>query len=503
MNKDNLSIESEKIDKIDKIVDLLYDINIDFEVKDNKINELENKLSRFNENKEFNLYYDYKKFNYYISSADKIEDIIQAGLDFIMEIIGGTSCYICFKKRDTWDIKSVALNSTFANGINYDNIDFISNEINKSEDQFIIPDLSSNEIDVFNKGSFVGIDLKRKDIYLGFIALYNENAGVIESNKIEFFKLICKQLEIYFENIYLLDKIDEVYITDKLTDLYNRIQLNRKIYSIDKKDIPRYSFIMIDIDNLGRVNDTYGHLFGDMVIVNLAKIIKTVETKYNIIGYRFEDDKFLIMCEDKKHTELMVIAEEIRIQFNDVKYKIEEVETDTTFSASFGISSFYVSCSVLDINLMIDAAYVGLNYCKKSGKNRCVLSDLDLFLYMKAKQEVDKNIFKAKRYASNFIISKVKLKQKREVTKNEYNNFLNKITNLFRKSDSIYFSYGGQFLLINQNTDNKEAIKLRITENLKYNKYIIEKMDVQIIDYTVDDIKNIFPFDENMETFES
>ena len=88
-------------------------------------------------------------------------------------------------------------------------------------------------------------------------------------------------------------------ITDNLTGVYNRNAYNLYINK-NIKDIKRKSRIIIlfDIDNLKKINDTEGHLTGDITLKNVAKMLLEVFFKPQYRVFRIGGDEFLVLAED-------------------------------------------------------------------------------------------------------------------------------------------------------------------------------------------------------------
>ena len=102
--------------------------------------------------------------------------------------------------------------------------------------------------------------------------------------------------------------------TDSLTGLYNRMRieefLESAIYSARRYSRP-FSLIMLDIDRFKEVNDGYGHLVGDEVLVRLAEILRTQLRKSDYAG-RWGGEEFLIVTEDTDKESCALLAEKLR-----------------------------------------------------------------------------------------------------------------------------------------------------------------------------------------------
>ncbi|MCL5073696.1 MAG: GGDEF domain-containing protein, partial [Actinobacteria bacterium] len=92
-------------------------------------------------------------------------------------------------------------------------------------------------------------------------------------------------------------KLSELAIKDQLTNLYNRHSFNeiieRETARAERRAEP-LSFIIIDVDNFKKINDTLGHFTGDRLLVEAANIIKTTVRKSDVV-FRYGGDEFLII----------------------------------------------------------------------------------------------------------------------------------------------------------------------------------------------------------------
>ena len=122
----------------------------------------------------------------------------------------------------------------------------------------------------------------------------------------EVLKLVSQEpVRALYENINTLTfhihnktaKLGELAIKDQLTNLYNRHFFNEIIEKetarAERRTEP-LSFIMIDIDNFKKTNDTLGHLTGDKLLAEAATLIKNTVRKSDIV-FRFGGDEFLVI----------------------------------------------------------------------------------------------------------------------------------------------------------------------------------------------------------------
>ena len=123
---------------------------------------------------------------------------------------------------------------------------------------------------------------------------------------------------------------------------------------------------MLDIDNFKKVNDTCGHKEGDNVIIAISDILRKVsEDNENVYSGRWGGEEFMILFKGYDTDKVADIAENIRKEFAETKYRKSENKT--------------VSIGIIEIedNETADNAYVrvdsALYNAKKNGKNRVVV----------------------------------------------------------------------------------------------------------------------------------
>lgn len=158
--------------------------------------------------------------------------------------------------------------------------------------------------------------------------------------------------------------IEELSITDQLTQLYNRLKLE-SVFTNEINRSSRYSekfsVIMLDIDHFKSVNDTYGHEVGDKTLIDMAKILKQHSRATDIVG-RWGGEEFILIL---PHTDLhaaIEYADMLRVKIEDFTF-----EVINKITASFGVSSFIDNDTSKSIVKRADDA---LYDAKHSGRNR-------------------------------------------------------------------------------------------------------------------------------------
>lgn len=168
------------------------------------------------------------------------------------------------------------------------------------------------------------------------------------------------------ENNRLLEELGRLVEIDKLTNIYNRMKLD-KILEERKSMFDRYrvksSVIMIDIDKFKEVNDRFGHIAGDKVLIEFAELLSGNIRKTDLVG-RWGGEEFMVICDHTDLASASVLAESLRKKIE--KHFFTKIER---MSASFGVSEFLEMSSIEQIVNMADKA---LYDAKLSGRNRVV-----------------------------------------------------------------------------------------------------------------------------------
>jgi len=154
-------------------------------------------------------------------------------------------------------------------------------------------------------------------------------------------------------------------ILDPLTGLYTRWYYTQRLEEEYEKSLrfsTPISVIMGDIDHFKTVNDTYGHKFGDEILVEIARILKEDSRKYDIVG-RYGGEEFIIILPNTNGEEAFLIAERMR------KKIAQNLIRGCRASMSFGVSCTGIGKHVSKAQNLVSLADKALYHSKNNGRN--------------------------------------------------------------------------------------------------------------------------------------
>jgi diguanylate cyclase (GGDEF)-like protein len=163
-------------------------------------------------------------------------------------------------------------------------------------------------------------------------------------------------------------KLNELTITDSLTGLFNHRYL-MKVLEGEFLRAVRYkrplALLLFDIDHFKTVNDTYGHLCGDMVLKETAGILKNGLRRSDVIA-RYGGDELVILLPEADNETALGVAEKLREALRKNIFNWEEKSFSITCSA--GIASI-TDHGLRDWNQLLNNADKALYSAKESGRN--------------------------------------------------------------------------------------------------------------------------------------
>ncbi len=211
--------------------------------------------------------------------------------------------------------------------------------------------------------------------YMGILSEDNNPELKYESHLLKFvdgfsrFGKVTPEMELLGSILNSLWKRNHELVTmsmhDNLTKVYNRKGLNDLMQSYGSLAVRNnYSIaiVMIDIDNFKKVNDTYGHQVGDIVLIEVAKRLQANTRKSDILG-RFGGEEFLLYASNIDQENLVSLASKLNLIVSDTAIN------DINITISIGCCIGKIEDQRNSIDKMIAMADEQLYIAKHGGKN--------------------------------------------------------------------------------------------------------------------------------------
>ncbi|MBL4616481.1 MAG: PleD family two-component system response regulator [Robiginitomaculum sp.] len=168
-----------------------------------------------------------------------------------------------------------------------------------------------------------------------------------------------------------IDQSLEMAFSDQLTGLFNRrhldIKLEELVQRFNSAEEPSVVLI-VDIDHFKQVNDTWGHVAGDMVLQQLATIMRESFRAIDIIC-RYGGEEFVVLMPDASLDSAKLAAERFRQVIAATNFDIGQGKEPIRISVSGGLAALQTFQSAKQVLSKADAA---LYHAKKNGRNQMI-----------------------------------------------------------------------------------------------------------------------------------
>lgn len=175
-------------------------------------------------------------------------------------------------------------------------------------------------------------------------------------------------------------ELEALSMTDDLTGLFNHRAMQQRLKD-EFMRAQRYndplSLLMIDVDHFKKVNDRFGHLFGDYVLSELAQVLTRCVREIDLLA-RYGGEEFLVILPQTHFSGSLAVAERIWRTVSNHDFKNNNVAQPITVSVGI---SFYPNKNIATVEHLVAFADQALYQAKREGRNRICLHQHMNYLY--------------------------------------------------------------------------------------------------------------------------
>jgi diguanylate cyclase (GGDEF)-like protein len=189
----------------------------------------------------------------------------------------------------------------------------------------------------------------------------------------ELFAYLTRGASVSVENVGLHETVKRQALTDELTGLFN----HRRFQEVMVSEVERarrfgheLGLIILDLDNFKQVNDTYGHLQGDMVLREVARVLRQSSREIDEPA-RYGGEEMAVALPQTDLEGAYQFAERVRRRIEALELPLLDNKGTLKVTASFGAASLG-SAGSTDKDALVAAADQALYEAKRAGKNRTV-----------------------------------------------------------------------------------------------------------------------------------
>jgi diguanylate cyclase (GGDEF)-like protein len=232
---------------------------------------------------------------------------------------------------------------------------------------------------IVREESMIGAPLMYEGKVQGVITLSKLGTNQFDENSLRLLQIIAAQAAIAFDRAQLYDDLRAEAVTDELTQLYNRRYLIER-FNEEKARAARNHHtlvaLMLDIDKFKRVNDSYGHDAGDVVLRDLAALVRKVVRAEDVVA-RYGGEEFCVLLPEIPITEAEQVAERLRLLVE--RHRLPAAAGVERITVSVGMA--VVSTDDRDVEVFSRADMAMYQVKHRGGNHVCVFDGAAFFWY--------------------------------------------------------------------------------------------------------------------------
>jgi diguanylate cyclase (GGDEF)-like protein len=191
----------------------------------------------------------------------------------------------------------------------------------------------------------------------------------------ELFHYLAEQAAVSIENVGLHETVERQAVTDELTGLFNRRRFQEAMATEverSKRFGQPVGLVLLDLDDFKAVNDTYGHQQGDLVLREVARVLRETSREIDEPA-RYGGEELAVVLPGTDLEGAYNLAERVRAGIEELALPLLDGEGSLRVTASFGVATLPGSAD--DMRELVAAADEALYRAKRAGKNRTVRAE--------------------------------------------------------------------------------------------------------------------------------
>jgi diguanylate cyclase (GGDEF)-like protein len=191
----------------------------------------------------------------------------------------------------------------------------------------------------------------------------------------ELFHYLAEQAAVSIENVGLHETVERQAVTDELTGLFNRRRFQEAMATEverSKRFGQPVGLVLLDLDDFKAVNDTYGHQQGDLVLREVARVLRETSREIDEPA-RYGGEELAVVLPGTDLEGAYNLAERVRAGIEELALPLLDGDGALRVTASFGVATLPGSAD--DMRELVAAADEALYRAKRAGKNRTVRAE--------------------------------------------------------------------------------------------------------------------------------
>jgi len=199
----------------------------------------------------------------------------------------------------------------------------------------------------------------------GFVQIFSHKENAYSEKQEFILGVLAYWLVSYFGLSKIYEKLEALSVTDPLTGVFNRRKFEQELereversrrYKVD------FCLVMVDLDNLKGINDTFGHYAGDMALQKCARLLQSNVRKVDVVT-RIGGDEFILILPHTRPSGAKIVAERVLDILKKAPIRVDE--QDIKASLTMCITGFQLDDTYQSMYKRVDA---GLNEAKRTCK---------------------------------------------------------------------------------------------------------------------------------------